>query len=138
MIAVLTPLSLAFRTPMDAAQWRVYFQALEDVPLRLLQEAVGAFVKQDRAFMPKPGELRTAAEQARLKLLAAVPYTGCDECSGTGWRSLTVNRVPIAERCPCKQAHLAQLAEMGLGPALVQPQLEAGEFDAKLAQTGDR
>ena len=123
MVGIIGPLALAHRQPMDAAQWRVYFVALQDVPSRLLQEAVDALLKDGGSFMPKPSEIRKAADQARLRLLAAVPYTGCDECGGTGWRTTSDRTVA---RCPCKQAYLSKLADLQLGPPLMT-QLTDGE-----------
>jgi hypothetical protein len=126
LVGIVGPLALAHRQPMDAAQWRVYFVALEDVPSRLLREAVDALIRDGGEYMPKPSEIRKAAEQARLKLLQAVPYTGCEECGGTGWRTLEARTV---SRCPCKQAYLERLSSMELGPPLLK-QITAGEGDA--------
>jgi hypothetical protein len=123
LVGIVGPLALAHRHSMDAAQWRVYFIALEDVPSRLLQEAVGALIKDGGPYMPKPSEIRKAAEQARLQLLSAVPYTGCDECGGTGWRTLEARTV---SRCPCKQAYLERLSSLQLGPPLLK-QLTEGD-----------
>ena len=145
--ALLTPLALALRTPMDGPTFRAYHRALKDVPVRLLQAAIDHAEKRPRdAYQPTfpiAPTLRAYAESARLALLKAVPHTGCEDCQGTGWRSVTVNRMPIAERCPCKQAHLDQLSALGLGPALAPPQIEAADsslepFDARMAAAEGR
>jgi hypothetical protein len=123
---ILNPLVIGMRADFDTATWRVYFAALQDIPDSVLAAAVTALIQEDRQFMPKPGEIRKAAEQARLKLLQAVPYTGCEDCGGTGWRTLEARTV---SRCPCKQAYLERLSSMELGPPLLKA-ITAGEGDA--------
>ena len=133
---IVGPLVLALGR-LDAAGWTVYFQALSDVPPQMLEAAVGLAMKQDRTWLPKPGELRALAEQARHTLFAAHPYQPCEDCNRTGWVELDVDGVRRVERCRCRSAWTAQLDRLGLiGPSLSVPkQLEAGElesFDARL------
>src|SRR3990167_5494480 len=76
--AILKPLVLALRAEFDLPTWTAYFRALEDVPPALLAAAVSRAAKS-ATFMPKPGELRTWAEEARQAVIAAYPFTGCVE-----------------------------------------------------------
>ena len=51
--ALLTPLALALRTPMDGPTFRAYHRALKDVPVRLLQAAIDHAEKRPRdAYQP--------------------------------------------------------------------------------------
>jgi hypothetical protein len=118
LIQILTPLAVACRQELDAAQWRVYFAALEDISESLLESAVVALIKGDTAFLPRPGEIRKAAEGVRQALLAAHPYEPCEGCSASpGWTELVVDGVKRLTRCGCRQAHLAKLERLGVGSA---------------------
>ena len=66
--AILDPLVLALRAEVDLPTWTAYFRALQDVPPALLASAVERAAKSC-TFMPKPGELRAYAEQARQALV---------------------------------------------------------------------
>jgi hypothetical protein len=122
LIRILTPLAIACRQELDAAQWRVYFAALEDVSEPLLEAAVVALIKGDTAFLPRPGEIRKAAEGARQALLAAHPYEPCEACSTTpGWVELIVDGVKRLTRCDCRKAHLAMLERIGVAGPLALP-----------------
>lgn len=113
--AILAPLATMLHADMDAPMFRAYFRALEDVPTHLLAAAVERAAKSAR-FMPKPGELRQYAEDARKALIAAHPYDGCCECDGhKGWRPVLVDGVQRVERCPCWGRHQEKLARLGVG-----------------------
>lgn len=115
-VAILSPLVLAMRADFDTPTWAAYFQALQDVPARLLQATVDAMLREARAFFPKAGELRAGAERARQALIAAHPYDGCIECEySKGWRPVLVAGQATVERCPCRQRHLEKLADLGVG-----------------------
>ena len=122
--AILDPLVLALRAEVDLPTWTAYFRALEDVPPTLLAAAVSRAAKS-ATFLPKPGELRTWAEEARQALIAAHPYTGCCDCEDApGWAAKDFEGVTRMARCPCWRAHQSRLAS--LGGALVA--LPAGEM----------
>lgn len=126
LIAILTPLVLACRQPMPAAHWRVYETALEDVSPQLLEAAVVSLLKADTAFLPRPGEIRKAAEGARQALLAAHPYEPCEGCSLTpGWIEVEIGGVKRLTRCDCRKVHLAKLETLG-----ITKQLTDGEHAA--------
>ena len=113
--ALLDPLVLALRADFDLPTWHVYFRALEDVPVPLLASAVERAAKT-ATFMPKPGELRTMAEQGRQALLAAHPYDGCCDCEDSrGWRTVTHPDGAKVERCACWSRHLQKIAALGVG-----------------------
>ena len=111
--AILGPLVLTLRAEFDAPTWTAYYRALEDVPGRLLVSAVDRAIKS-ATFMPKPGELRTLAEEARKALLQMHPYTGCADCEAAiGWRP-RLDAPNTVERCPCHARHQQQLTELGV------------------------
>lgn len=113
------PLVIAMGAKFDAATYVLYFQALSDVPLTLLRAAVTACAKSDRRFMPRPGELRKLAEDARLALSAAMPFEACAECEN-GWLETPNGLV----RCVCWLGHQRQLSDAGVTQRIALP---AGE-----------
>lgn len=116
-IAMLQPLVSAFRVDMDMPAWSAYFRALEDVPLRLLEAAVSRCLKSGGAFLPKPGELRQMAEEARMALLSAHPFHPCECCSAQGWTEQVMGGVRRMVRCACWHAHQQRIAQLGVGSA---------------------
>jgi hypothetical protein len=115
LIQILTPLAVACRQELDAAQWRVYYAALSDVSESVLASAVVTLIKGDTAFLPRPGEIRKAAEGVRQALLAAHPYEPCEGCSASpGWSEILVDGVKRLTRCGCRQAHIAKLEQLGV------------------------
>ena len=118
-VAIVTPLCLAMRSQFDQPTWTVYYRALEDVPAGLLVAAVERAIKSGNAFMPKPGELRLYAEQARQAAIAALPYSPaeCEQCDGTGWETLTEHGVERLARCGCWKRHQERLQQLGVGHA---------------------
>lgn len=112
--AMIEPLVVALGASFDLPTWTVYYRALEDVSAPLLAAAVERAAKSAR-FMPKPGELRQYAEDARTALMAAHPYEGCCECEGQiGWRP-RLDQPRAVERCPCWGRHQERLAQLGVG-----------------------
>lgn len=112
--ALLEPLVVALRADFDLPAWTVYFRALEDVPAALLAAAVERSAKSDR-FMPKPGELRQYAEDARKALVASVAYLPCAQCEETGWEPVTVDGVTRMRRCGCWRRYQDKIAALGVG-----------------------
>jgi hypothetical protein len=121
--ALLGPLVLVSRADFDEPTWTAYYRTLEDVPAALLGAAVDRALKSPSAWMPKPGELRAAAEDARLALRAAHPHEGCIECEDSrGWRTVTYPDGAKVERCPCWRRHQERLAALGIsGQPLALP-----------------
>ena len=118
--AILTPLALALRADMDAPTYRAYHRALDDVPLALLEAAVGQAMRVNSPFMPKPGELRAMAETRRKELMAAHPYERCAACNHTGTvRLMPANYdrglPPKYGRCQCWHTHQKRIELLGIG-----------------------
>lgn len=120
-VALLEPLRVALGADFDQPTWTVYYRALSDVSPQLLDAAVTAALREDRVFMPRPGELRAIAEGRRLELMAAHPYERCSECGYTGHVKLgsvpsgVGFRVPRYGRCRCWAAYQARLTDLGIG-----------------------
>jgi hypothetical protein len=116
--AILKPLVIALGAAFDLPTWTLYARALEDVPPALLEAAVARAARstdaQGRQWMPKPGELRQWAEEARLALVAAHPFAPCSGCSTNGWTQ--AGGGVYVKRCPCWTAHQERLAALGVGP----------------------
>lgn len=109
---LIDPLVVALRGDFDLPTWTVYFRALEDVPVPLLASAVERAAKS-AIFMPKPGELRQFAEEARRALLQAHPFEPCAMCSQQGWMETEINGERRMVRCQCWAVHQRKLAELG-------------------------
>ena len=115
-VRVVDPLVKAMRQTFDTPTWTIYYRALDDVPGRLLEAAVDRAAKSCR-FMPKPGELREFAEEARKALIASVQFTACEQCDGTGWSQIGIDGVQRVQRCHCWKAHQQKLADLGVSSA---------------------
>lgn len=127
--ALLEPLVFALRADFDLPTWTVYFRALEDVPAGLLAAAVERAAKSC-TFMPKPGELRTFAEEARLALRAATKFECfCGNCTALGFIEREIDGVKRMARGPCWQAHQDRLGSVGTEPLA----LPAGHGDGEAA-----
>ena len=114
---LLAPLAVTLRADLDGPTFRAYHRALEDVPTRLLAAAVERAAKSDR-FMPKPGELRAYAEDARKVLLAAHPFEClCGNCSVQGFVERELDGVRRMVRGSCWRAHQDKLSAIGVGAA---------------------
>ena len=138
--ALLTPFVLAMRGDFDYPTWTGYFRVLGNVPARILEATLAVLGAQERRFMPTASEMLAAAERVRVGLLAAHPYRPGACCNFTGWAERSIEGVKRAERCACYGVHLRQLSDLGVGPALLLPggDAEQVEFDARMAQTGER
>lgn len=115
--AVLAPLVLTMRVDFDAPTWTAYYRALEDVPLGMLQTAAERASREDRQFMPKPGELRAMAERRRQELIAAHPYERCADCNFVGivrTGTKADGRTPIYGKCQCWASYLKRLDALGI------------------------
>lgn len=130
-VGILAPLVLAMRAEFDAPTWQAYFRVLRDVPPGLLDAAVDVLMREPREFFPKAGELRAACERQRRVFLAGHRYDGCASCEQSkGWRTVLVDGLPRAEKCPCLTVHKAKLAGLGLlEPISALPGEAAGEDD---------
>lgn len=118
--AILTPLVMALRADFDAPTYRAYHRALDDVPSPLLQSAVDHAMRT-ATFVPKPGELRTLAEDARRALIAAHPYEPCAECHHIGTVAIRVSGLPVRyEKCRCWRAYQMRLANLGIQTQPIQ------------------
>jgi hypothetical protein len=138
---ILGPLAVQFGG-LDAAQWATYFRALSDVPPRWLDAAVTAALRQDRAFMPKAGELRALADGALSAAQAQLTPGDCGTCDNTRWVEAPDNRgVKRAAHCGCWHAWRDDVARLGqVAPAVPQiaaGQFERGEFDPRMAAAGE-
>jgi hypothetical protein len=109
--AVLEPLLVAFGKSFDVPAWTVYFEALHDVPVSLLSDAVLRCVREAREFFPRAGELRAYAEEARLAVLAAHPWTPCALCEQhCGNVEVTDERgVKRMKACACRSERYERL-----------------------------
>lgn len=119
-VAILEPLCVALGADFDQPTWTAYFRALSDVPAKLLEAAVTVAMREDRKFMPRPGELRTICEARRQELMALHPWERCLECGRTGQVKVGViqlatgHRVPKYGRCSCYAAYQRRLEDLGI------------------------
>ena len=114
-VGLLEPLRLAMGVEVDQPTWTVYFRALHDLPVQLLLAAVDRALKSSTRFMPKPGELRQFAEDARTALMASVQYVPCAQCDETGWEGIEIDGVTRARRCGCWHRHQEKIQALGVG-----------------------
>ena len=126
-VAILSPLVVTMRAQFDQPTWTAYYRALEDVPAALLASAVVRATKS-ATFMPKPGELRQFAEDARKALVASVKFdpSECAQCDGTGWETVTEHDVKRVQRCGCWTRYQQHVAALGCGsePLALPPSRE--------------
>jgi hypothetical protein len=94
----------------------VYYQALADLSRPLLEAAIVAASRGDREFIPRPGELRAFAEQARRAQLAARPWRPCPDCAPLAGFIETIDTHGVARlmSCPCRDAYWRRLADDGI------------------------
>lgn len=108
-------LAVALRLPsgeVDSAMQRVYYEALEDLPIDAIEDAARNFAREATWF-PKTSEWRSVAERARnaRALTAGIQdHTGrvwhaeCATCDDTGWEPLTCAG---SRQCGREQEHAA-------------------------------
>lgn len=113
--AILGPLAIAMRVPMDEITFRAYHRLLKDVKPGLLERALDDLSREGLRFYPAATEILAACEKTRRRLLALDPYDGCPECEDQiGFRKvLNEAGQPTVERCPCKARWQHRLAAMG-------------------------
>ena len=124
---VVMPLSVALGAAYDLPTWRLYYRALETVPMPLLMAAVQK-AAETRTKMPTAAQIRELAEVERKGILAAHPYDGCIDCEHQkGWVPVTVDGVQRVKRCACAHRYAEMLGRLGVG---LQPlALPAGRDD---------
>lgn len=89
-----------------------YFEALEDLPFDLIEQA-SIEVKRQARHMPKPADFREAVQKVRRAAPqpppvidehgAAVLTFACLRCEDTGWRpacGCDMGRLDMSHRCP--------------------------------------
>ena len=93
-------LAVSLRLPIgeaDAAMQRVYYDALDDLPVDALEDAARELAREAEWF-PKTSEWRSVAERARnMRALTAgiqdrsgrIWHAECQTCDDTGWEALT-------------------------------------------------
>lgn len=115
--ALLVPLALAMRAPMDEPSFAAYHRVLEHVPVPVFERAIQmAMTDPGRTFFPTAAELVEICEQARVELRGALPFRPCEACALTpGWETIVVNGAPYLTRCACWKAHQAHVQRLGAG-----------------------
>lgn len=100
---------------LTPARIRIYDQALEKLPVRVLEPMVQKAITT-RTFFPKVAELLMDAEMVRQELVAALGDYGCASCDmQRGWVMVTHPDGVRAERCSCWTRHQQKLAQLGVG-----------------------
>jgi hypothetical protein len=102
--------ALATRTELDDTTMELYFKALEDIPMDLVEAGAVELVKGLK-FWPMPAEWRAACDtildrQARLNQMGQLRLTGnvsvddfhCEACDDTGWAEIAFD----CERLICR------------------------------------
>lgn len=108
------PLAVQLGAEWDQPTWRLFYRAVEKVPIALYQSAIGR-AAEGRSKMPSAAQLRELAEGERQALIAANPYDGCLECEHQrGWRPTLADPRRV-ERCPCFERHQQRLHALGVG-----------------------
>lgn len=112
----LEPLLAADMRKFDVVEWTVFFEALRDIPLQLLQGAVMAIARQPRRFPFRPSDIREAAEACRVEIIRANPAPLCDACRGlNGWIKVTDEAgVKRLAKCSCLVAWRERLELLGV------------------------
>lgn len=132
-VAILEPLALALRATIDQPTWTVYYRALRDVSLPLLQASVEiALHEPERKWFPTVPEFRAFARSCRLAILEVHPYRPGDCCQGTGWSESELNGVKYATRCPCWRTWLEEVRRLEFGESVPR---ELSAADPTLVQS---
>lgn len=114
----LQPLLSADGRKFDVAEWHVFFEALRDVPIALVQQAALAMARERRRFPFRPADIRAAAEQQRQALIARHPFERCAECRDSGgFLEVTdAGGVKRMKPCVCRADYIARLERLGVPP----------------------
>lgn len=92
-----------------------YHRSLSDIPMPVLNHAVGLAIKGSR-FFPRVAELRKWCEQARIELRGALKHEPCAVCEQSpGWAAVLIDGIPKVTRCQCWKAHQAKVEALGVG-----------------------
>lgn len=111
----LATLFTAYRKTVDDEAAALYGRGLDDIPLRLLDRAIGRAIRT-RTWLPTVAELRADAEAERRALLQAHPYTPCAGCrENAGWVAvIDTDGVARVRRCGCFARWRDRLAQLGV------------------------
>lgn len=138
----LVNLFTAFGKELDRPTGLLYWRALHDVPVPLLEAAVGKAVREHvYGNPPRPALLRQFAETCRVEIRQRFAWTSCGRCSAQGWIEREIDGVTRAVRCDCFEQHARTLREIGAdGPALTAPAVipDSDVQDTRLLAAGDQ
>jgi hypothetical protein len=130
----------AFGTRLDRPTGLMYWRALHDVPIPLLEAAIGIAVRE-RVYPkpPRPAEVRLYADRARTEVRERFAWKSCGGCSQTGW---VIQEGGYASKCACVEKHARTLRELGADgqPLLSAPKVSDSEWtgpDPKLLAAGE-
>ena len=111
-VRLMTTLASIHNRKLEAPVLGAYFDALEDVPFALLEQAA-VDVKKHARHMPKPVDFREAVQKLRRATPGPPPVTddqgavvwtwACRRCEDTGWRpacGCELGQLDSAHRCP--------------------------------------
>jgi hypothetical protein len=111
-VRLLTTFASIHNRKLDEAVLTAYYEALEDVPFDVLEQAA-IEVKKHARHMPKPADFREAVQKVRRATPVAPPIVDeqgvpvltfiCLRCEDTGWRpacGCDTGRLDISHRCP--------------------------------------
>lgn len=100
---------------LTAAKIRIYEQALQKVPVAVLEPMVQRAILT-RTWFPKVAELLEDAEAVRVEMLKGlVAFAPCVNCSASGWTEREIDGVKRMVRCACWTAHQARITALGVG-----------------------
>lgn len=109
---LVSTLATVHNRKVDDATLLAYFEALEDIPLELIEAGAKELQKHSR-HMPKPADFREAVQKVRRAAAPLPPVTDehgqpvltfvCLRCEDTGWRPVCgcdTGRLDMSHRCP--------------------------------------
>jgi hypothetical protein len=120
----LATLAEAYRVKEEVltpARIRIYEKALKNIPVALLAPMVDRCIDHRKGYrdIPPVAELREDAEWARQDILRRHPWTPCASCELTpGFCEVLIDGVTRLKRCPCRDAYMARLEQLGAGQTL--------------------
>lgn len=120
--SLVAPLAVQLRAEYDLPTWKLYHQAVEDVPVVILVPAVQRAARERTKF-PSAAELRRLAEVERQRMLLGRTFTPCEDCT-LGWKDIEVDGVKRVTRCGCWHAYQRTLEDVPREPLAL---LEAAE-----------